>query len=111
MCIRDRYGAPFLVKGDAPWALMTRLSADQARLWFANRQGYGYNTAIVSLIGTTANGGPADDGATYDGIRPVSYTHLDVYKRQVQGWGQYDLQGGSRSLSLITGGPEGSRQH
>lgn len=66
----DQYGAPFLVKGDAPWALMTRLSADQARLWFANRQGYGYNTAVVSLIGTTANGGPADDGATYDGIRP-----------------------------------------
>ena len=27
--------------------------------------------------------------ATFDGITPVSYTHLDVYKRQVQ-WGWDD---------------------
>jgi hypothetical protein len=34
---------------------MTRLSPQQARLWFADRQTQGFNAAIVSLIGATAN--------------------------------------------------------
>jgi Protein of unknown function (DUF4038)/Putative collagen-binding domain of a collagenase len=49
---------------------MTKLSPEQARLWFADRQQQGFNAAIVSLIGATANGGPSDDGATFDGLLP-----------------------------------------
>lgn len=46
------------------------MSAAQAESWFANRQRHGYNAAIISLVGATANGGPSDDGATFDGLRP-----------------------------------------
>jgi hypothetical protein len=66
----DQYGRPLLVKGDSPWALMTRLSPEQARLWFADRQRQGFNAAIVSLLGAVANGAPSDDGATFDGLTP-----------------------------------------
>jgi Protein of unknown function (DUF4038) len=66
----DQYGRPLLLEGDSPWALMTRLSSRQARLWFADRQRQGFNAAIVSLIGATANGAPSDDGATVDGCCP-----------------------------------------
>jgi Protein of unknown function (DUF4038)/Putative collagen-binding domain of a collagenase len=66
----DQYGRPLLLHGDSPWALMTRLSPEQARRWFTDRQERGFNAAIVSLIGATANGAPSDDGATFDGLRP-----------------------------------------
>jgi Protein of unknown function (DUF4038)/Putative collagen-binding domain of a collagenase len=66
----DQHGRPLLLHGDSPWALMTKLSPEQARLWFADRQKQGFNAAIVSLIGATANGGPSDDGATFDGLLP-----------------------------------------
>ena len=65
-----QYGRPLLLKGDSPWALMTRLSPEQARLWFADRQRHGVNAAIVSLLGAVANGAPSDDGATFDGLTP-----------------------------------------
>jgi len=66
----DQYGKPLLVHGDSPWALITKVSPAQAEQWFADRQRNGYNAAIVSLIGATANGGPSDDGGTYDGLKP-----------------------------------------
>jgi len=66
----DQYGKPLLLRGDSPWALMTRLSPQQAGLWFADRQNQGFNAAIVSLVGATKNGGPSDDGATFDGLPP-----------------------------------------
>lgn len=68
----DQYGKPLLVKGDSPWALMTKLSPVQAELWFMNRQEHGFNAAIVSLIGSIENGGPSDDGSTFDGLRPFT---------------------------------------
>lgn len=66
----DQYGRPFLMHGDSPWPLLTKLSPQQAELWFADRQRRGFNAAIVSLIGATGNGGPSDDGATFDGLVP-----------------------------------------
>ena len=66
----DQYDRPLLLAGDSPWALMTRLSPPQARLWFADRQRRGFNAAIVSLVGAVANGAPGDDGATFDGLLP-----------------------------------------
>ena len=80
----DQYGRPILLKGDSPWALMTRLSPQQARLWFADRQTQGFNAAIVSLIGATANGAPSDDGATFDGLLP--FVDGDVLQWQEPYW-------------------------
>jgi hypothetical protein len=80
----DQYGRPILVKGDSPWALLTRLSPQQARLWFADRQTQGLNAAIVSLIGAVANGAPSDDGATFDGLLP--FVDGDVLQWQGPYW-------------------------
>ena len=80
----DQYGTPILVKGDSPWALMTRLSPQQARLWFADRQTQGFNAAIVSLIGAVANGAPSDVGATFDGLLP--FVDGDVLQWQEPYW-------------------------
>ena len=68
----DQYRKPFLLKGDSPWALMTRLSPVQARLWFMNRREHGFNAAIVSLVGSVGNGGLNDDGSSFDRLRPSS---------------------------------------
>jgi len=80
----DQYGRPILVRGDSPWALMTRLSPQQARRWFADRQRQGVNAAIVSLIGASANGAPSDDGATFDGLLP--FADGDVLRWQEPYW-------------------------
>jgi hypothetical protein len=80
----DQYGRPLLLKGDSPWALMTRLSPEQARRWFADRQRQGVNAAIVSLLGAAANGAPSDDGATFDGLLP--FVDGDVLRWQEPYW-------------------------
>lgn len=80
----DQFGRPLLIRGDSPWGLLTRVSPDQAELWFATRQRQGFNAAIVSLIGTTASGGPLDDGGTFDGLRP--FVDGDVLRWQEPYW-------------------------
>jgi hypothetical protein len=81
---RDQYGDPLLVHGDSPWSLMTDLSPSQAELYFRNRQEHGFNAAIISLIGAVANGGPADDGTTFDGLGP--FVDGDVTRWQEPYW-------------------------
>lgn len=66
----DQYGAPILVRGDSPWSMFTDLTPAGVETYLANRASYGFNAIIVSLIGATANGASADDGATVDGILP-----------------------------------------
>lgn len=66
----DQSGTPILIKGDSPWALFSSLSPAQVELWAANRESHGFNSAIVSLIGDSRNGGPSNDGGTYDGVKP-----------------------------------------
>lgn len=66
----DQNGNPLLIRGDSPWAGMTRWSPEQAELYFTNRETRGFNASIVSLVGAVANGGPSDDGATFDGLVP-----------------------------------------
>jgi hypothetical protein len=63
---------------------MTRLSPRQAQLWFADRQRQGFNAAIISLIGATANGAPSDDGATFDGLLP--FADGDILRWQEPYW-------------------------
>lgn len=67
---RDQHGDPILVRGDSPWSLLTDLSAEEAESYFADREERGVNAVIVSLLGSVANGGPSDDGATADGVAP-----------------------------------------
>ena len=66
----DQAGQPLLVTGDAPWSLFVDLSPAEARRYLDTRAEQGFNAMIVSLIGAEANGGPSDDGATYDGVVP-----------------------------------------
>lgn len=68
----DQHGSPILVRGESPWAMFTKLSSSEMDTYLANRQGYGCNLALVSMIGAVANGGPSDTGATYDGILPFT---------------------------------------
>jgi hypothetical protein len=66
----DQGGQPLLVSGDSPWSLLVDLSPAEAREYLDTRAEQGFNAIIVSLIGAEANGGPSDDGATYDGVVP-----------------------------------------
>lgn len=68
----DQNGVPMLVRAESPWAMFTKLSSSEMDTYLTNRQGYGCNLALVSMIGAVANGGPADTGATYDGVLPFT---------------------------------------
>ena len=64
-------GAPFLIFGDAPQALMVNVSEADADLYFANRASHGFNALWVNLLCRPGTGG-RDDGSTYDGIQPFT---------------------------------------
>ena len=80
----DQYGRPILVRGDSPWALMTRLSPEDAQAWFDDRRRHGVNAAIMSLIGAAANGAPHDDGTTFDGLKP--FQEGDILRWRAPYW-------------------------
>src|SRR5262249_13026047 len=67
----DRDGAPFLLMGDSPQALMVNLSETEADSFFADREAHGFNGVWINLLcGTYTAGRP--DGTTYDGIVPFT---------------------------------------
>lgn len=68
----DGNGDPILVRGESPWAMMVDLSSAEMDTYLGNRAGYGTNLALAGLVGSTGLGGPADSGATYDGILPFT---------------------------------------
>ena len=67
----DQNNAPFLVAGESPQALMVNLSEDEAEMFFANRQGHGFNTVWINLVCKPYTGG-RPDASTYDGILPFT---------------------------------------
>src|SRR5262249_50489001 len=69
----DSKGAPFLLAGDAPQALMVKLTEADADLYFSNRVAHGFNAVWINLLCRPATGG-RKDGATYDGILPFTTT-------------------------------------
>jgi len=69
----DSKGTPFLVAGDAPQALMVKLTEADADLYFSNRVAHGFNAAWINLLCRPGTGG-RKDGATYDGILPFTAT-------------------------------------
>ncbi len=68
----DQDGSPILIRGDSPWSMFIKLSASEVDTYLANRLTYGVNTLLLSMIGSTGNGGPNDNGATYDGVLPFT---------------------------------------
>ena len=65
----DQNGAPFLIAGESPQALMVNLSEKDAELFFANRRSHGFNAVWINLLCRKGTGGRAD-GSTYDGLAP-----------------------------------------
>lgn len=84
----DQTGAPMLVKGDSPWAMFSQLSATQVEQWAANREGHGFNAAIISFIGAPVNGGPSASGATYDGVLPFNGGNITSFNEAY--WSRMD---------------------
>jgi hypothetical protein len=66
----DQAGRPILVKGDSPWAILVDASVPQMNTYVSTRARQGFNAVLVSLLGSVANGGPSNTGATYNGLRP-----------------------------------------
>lgn len=52
--------------------MMVDLSPTQMDTYLSNRSSYGVNLALAGIVGSTGLGGPADSGATYDGILPFT---------------------------------------
>src|SRR6516225_2963170 len=69
----DSKGAPFLVAGDAPQALMVKLSEADADLYFSNRVSHGFNALWINLLCRPGTGG-RKDGTTFDLIPPFNTT-------------------------------------
>jgi hypothetical protein len=69
----DQNNTPFLMVGDAPQTIVSRLSIDQANTFIENRQHYGINTLWINLL---SNDDDACNGkaATFDGITPFMTT-------------------------------------
>lgn len=84
----DQNGSPVLVRGDSPWSMFTDLSTAQVETWAANRETNGFNAAIISLVGATANGAPSDNGATYDGVLP--FVGGDITNPNATYWNRID---------------------
>jgi hypothetical protein len=72
----DQAGAPFLMTGDSPQALMVNLSESEAAAFFANRKRRGFNAVWINLLCASYTGG-RPDASTYDGIRPFT-SDLDL---------------------------------
>lgn len=74
----DQGGSPILVKGDVIWAFPAN-AGRWGSTWqldvtnyLDTRQAQGFNLLMIGALGSTQNGGPADTGATFDGVLPFS---------------------------------------
>src|SRR5262249_57174133 len=67
----DQAGAPFLIVGESPQALIGDLSEAEAEAFFANRQRHGFNTVWINLLCADYTG-CHPDGSTFDGIAPFT---------------------------------------
>ena len=67
----DRNNLPFLMVGDAPQTLMTKLSLDEAAAYMTNRRHYGINTLWINLLCNWVEVCKGD-ATTFDGIAPFT---------------------------------------
>lgn len=85
----DQQGDPILIRGDSPWSGMSDWSPDQADQYFADRESNGFNASIISAVGVPGNGGPNDDGATFDGLEP--FVDGDITRWNEPYWERVDM--------------------
>jgi hypothetical protein len=85
----DQNNKPYLIVGDTPQGLMSRLSEADAEMYFADRQAHEFNTMGWIDVICAGRDFPSDsDGSTYNGIRPFTgfvsggtdYQHYDLAK-------------------------------
>lgn len=69
----DQGGAPYLMVGDAPQALIVNVTEADAEMYFADRSAHGFNTLWVNLLCATYTGGRSD-GSMLDGTLPFTGT-------------------------------------
>jgi len=75
----NQYGAPFLMIGESPQAMIGNLSEAAADLFLANRQSHGFNTVWINLLCASGTKCHAD-GTTFDGLAPFNHGHnLSTY--------------------------------
>jgi hypothetical protein len=75
----DQRGAPFLILGESPQAMIGDLSEADADLFLSNRKFHGFNTVWINLLCASGTGCNAD-GTTFDGIAPFTTgTNLSTY--------------------------------
>lgn len=69
----DQRSIPFLIVGETPQTLVTRVSTADAAQYFDDRQAHGFNALWINVItaGPYYHDSP-DDGRTYDGIVPFT---------------------------------------
>jgi hypothetical protein len=67
----DQHGAPFLIAGESPQAMIGNLSEADAELFFANRRAHGFNTVWINLLCASYTG-CRHDGSTFDDIPPFT---------------------------------------
>jgi hypothetical protein len=67
----DQNNVPFMIVGDSPQALITKLSKAEAAAYFADRAALGFNAVWVNLLCNSYTGGNPD-GSTFDGIVPFT---------------------------------------
>ncbi|AXC16281.1 hypothetical protein ACPOL_7089 (plasmid) [Acidisarcina polymorpha] len=85
----DQRGTPFLIVGDTPQGLMSRLSEKEADEYFANRQAHEFNTVGWIDVACAGHDFPTNlDASTPNGIRPFTgylpggkdFAHYDLSK-------------------------------
>ena len=111
MCIRDR-GLASSVGTTLPAPFANGMFIGQHGSW--NRQPHsGYKVIFVPFASGRPSGAPVDvltgflskDGNAYGrpvGVAPVSYTHLDVYKRQAEDFPIVCVGGSAGGLDAYT---------
>jgi hypothetical protein len=120
----DSKGVPFLLAGDAPQALMVKLTEADADLYFSNRVELGFNAVWINLLCQPGTGG-RKDGATYDGILPFTvaddlstpneayFTRCDQMMSQARNHGLLVILDPAETIDhlkiLVANGPEKCR--
>ena len=85
----DQNNTPFLIVGDSPQGLISRLTEEEADSYFADRQAHGFNAmGWIDAVCAGRDFSNNKDGSTIDGIRPFTgyvaggadYAHYDLTK-------------------------------
>lgn len=77
----DQFGAPILIKGDAPWSALANTTPEQWETYCTYLESMGFNLAILDLVPLPSGGGAYTraEGETYNGLKPfVAFNNWSV---------------------------------